>query len=283
MFDILKIIIALSCLLYASYHDLRTRLIPGWIWWLMGIPALIFYGIESYLRNPELLIMLVPLGAVLVEALIERDDLRNLEKTWPFFLMYLAAFGALMWGYISFKDDSMFLGALSATGISVFFFLLYSMNIIHGAADAKAMVMLSLLFYEYPPSLIGKDVPGVSVLFPFSLAVFLLASLIVALLPIYFLVSNLLKGDIGLPEMLFGHRMDIEEARKRKVWPMVLVEEGKIRRVLMPSKNMEIDWDAIENAGINRPWVTPKIPFILPITIGFVLSLLIGNPMAYFL
>ena len=282
MYDVLKIIIALGCLLYASYHDMKTRKIPSWIWWLMGIPALIFYGIDAYMSKKEMLIMLIPLAAVLIEALTERDDLRNIGSTWPFFLMYMAALAALLWGYSFYRNDSLFLSALSATGISVFFFALYSINILHGAADVKALVMLSLLFYGYPLSA-AQSAPYLSVLFPFSLSVMLLASLFGALLPIYFLILNLAKGNMRFPEMLFGYPMDIERARDEKVWPMLVIKDGRAKRMLLPPKYMDIDWDTMEKAGIRVVWVTPKIPFIVPITIGFMLTVILGNPLAYFL
>ncbi len=284
MYDELKIIIAISCLLYASYHDLKTRLVPKWIWWFMGIPALIFYGVEAYGRNPALLIMLLPLFGTLVEALVERDELSDIRVTWPFFLIYLVSFAGFVWGYITMRDEPLFLGALSAVAVSIFFFVLYYTNVIHGAADAKALVMLTLLFYRYPDftGLFAHNPPEeLSVLFPFSLSVLLLASLTVVLLPLYFLVLNLMKGDKSFPEMLLGYRLDIESARKRKVWPMLVVENGRPRRILLPRKYMEIDWDALENAGIKRLWVTPKVPFIVPITIGFVLTLIFGNPVFY--
>ena len=273
MYELVKIAIALSCLLYASYHDMRTRLIPSWIWWIMGISALIFYGLDAYMNDGKMLIMLVPMGAVLIEALVERDDMRNLRETWPFFILYLSGFGVLLWGYSEYRHDIMFLGALSATAISVLFFALYYSNIIHGAADAKALVMISLMFYFYPFS---SRTP-LSVVFPFSLLVLFYASLTVALSPIYFLIRNMARGNMRFPEMLFGYPEDIENAQKKKVWPMVKVENGKIKRALMPPKYMDIDWKAIEDAGLKEVWVTPKIPFIVPITIGFVIALLTGN------
>ncbi len=284
MLDILRIAIALSCLIYASYHDIKTRLIPSWIWWIMGLSALFLFSLDAYKEGKEFLLFSVPIAVVMIEALVERDDLRNVEKTWPFFLLYLSAIAVLLWGYGNYREKQIFLGALSATGISVFFFLLYSLNIIHGAADAKAMVMLSIMFYRYPFSMAGNGLEGeISVLFPFSLTVLFLASLIVALMPVYFLAINLMKGDVSFPEMLLGYRMKVAEAKKKKVWPMVRIVDGKLKRVLFPTKYMEIDWDAIENSGMDEVWVTPKIPFIVPITLGFILALIIGNPLTYFI
>lgn len=284
MYDEAKLLIALACLFYASYHDIKTRLIPGWIWWFMGVPALLFYGIEAYNRNPGLLIMLLPLSGVLIEALVEREELNNIRVTWPFFLIYLASFAGFVWGYITMKSELLFLESLSAAGVSIFFFVLYYSNIIHGAADTKALVMLSLLFYAYPELGIipHHAVPvAFTMLFPFSLSVLLFASLLVAVLPLYFTAVNIKKRDFSFPEMLFGYRMNIKDARKKKLWPMIKIENGKPRKVLLPRKYMDIDWDSLESAGIKDVWVTPKIPFIIPITLGFILALILGNPMQY--
>jgi len=81
--------------------------------------------------------------------------------------------------------------------------------------------------------------------------------------------------------MLFGTRMSIEDAKKKHVWPMERVDGGKVRTVLFPRSDDEADWDALREAGIDRPWVTPKVPFLVPLTLAVPFSLLLGNLLLY--
>ena len=84
-----------------------------------------------------------------------------------------------------------------------------------------------------------------------------------------------------MPEMLLGYRMDVKEAEKTFVWPMEKVVDGKRVRVLFP-KNIEDDTLAkLREHGAKRIWVTPKIPFIIPIFVGTLVAALVGTVFFY--
>jgi hypothetical protein len=81
--------------------------------------------------------------------------------------------------------------------------------------------------------------------------------------------------------MLFGVRMDVEEAKSKHVWPMEKVVDGQIRTALFPRADDEGDWESLRAAGVERPWVTPKVPFLIPMTLAIPFSLLAGNLLLY--
>jgi len=119
---------------------------------------------------------------------------------------------------------------------------------------------------------------------------------------------NVTKGDIGLP-MLFGYRMPLSEIPGKFVWLMerpqyrndygiklmTLVGEtsgmqswlreqmftGEIKTKYFPSKNasdsLDSDLHVLKNLGMDRVWVTPKIPFMVAILVGYVISFILGN------
>ncbi len=62
---------------------------------------------------------------------------------------------------------------------------------------------------------------------------------------------------------------------------MERVADGKVRTVLFPRPDDEIDWDALQAAGVDRPWGTPKVPFLVPLTLAVPFSLLMGNILLY--
>jgi hypothetical protein len=62
---------------------------------------------------------------------------------------------------------------------------------------------------------------------------------------------------------------------------MERVVDGAVRLVLFPRSDEEEGWDALREAGVERPWVTPKVPFLIPLTVAVPFSLLVGNPLLY--
>ena len=288
MYDEIKIVIAAFCLLYAAYHDMKTRLIPPWIWWVMGISGLLFYSVEAYTAGPELLIMLIPLAGILIEALVDRDEVINIRErkaNIPFIALYLLSAAAFLYAAVKFGESPLFMMSASAVLVSILYIGMYYADIVHGGADAKALIMLSLLFINYPKmwGLPYISPPHyLSIFLPFSFSVLFVGALIVSLTPIYFLAINISKGDHAFPEMLLGYRLPVRDAKGRKVWPMVVVDGGKVKKALFPRKNRDISWKDIEEAGMSEVWVTPKFPFVTYLLLAFLLMITLGNPLFLF-
>ncbi|MCA1811273.1 MAG: hypothetical protein LC623_04590 [Halobacteriales archaeon] len=143
-------------------------------------------------------------------------------------------------------------------------FYLFWLVRLFGGADAKGLMVLALLL---PPTVGGTPVPTV-------LGGLMLGSLLAGVgIPVVLLAWNLLHGRLTLPAALIGVPMDLAAARRAHVWPMqapVAGEPGRLRwRYLRHvGSNPGALLDALEAAGVRRPWVTPKIPFMLPLTVG---------------
>jgi prepilin signal peptidase PulO-like enzyme (type II secretory pathway) len=54
---------------------------------------------------------------------------------------------------------------------------------------------------------------------------------------------------------------------------------GERKFVYFPKEDEEENaiLDALQQAGVEKIWVTPKIPFLIPITISIVFSAVVGN------
>jgi prepilin signal peptidase PulO-like enzyme (type II secretory pathway) len=59
---------------------------------------------------------------------------------------------------------------------------------------------------------------------------------------------------------------------------MEKIKDGKQKLVYMP-KNFDIDEELaeFEKLGITDIWVTPKIPFMIPLLIGFLVAFFLGD------
>jgi len=234
-------------------------------------------------------LILVPILFLLVEAFVELPVLYDesgvnfLVVLW--FLLPVVTVGFLI--FSSFTDPDLW-PLLWIPGMMAVAFVFYYYGIIYGGADAKAVVVLAILL-PYYPVLHGITDHGASTqviesmqsLFPFTFVVLLNSSVIMLVLPVSYLILNLKRGDLEFPLMFFGYRTGIDKARGSFVWPMEFYEGGERKVILRPRGDEEDMFDSLK--GRKRIWVTPKIPFIVPMTIGFVISFLIGNPLMHLL
>jgi len=164
--------------------------------------------------------------------------------------------------------------------IIVLAYVSWYFHLLAGGADAKALMMLAALVpypLDWATSLPRwtSPLPPAAVSFANSLLVFLA-------LPLLFLVFNLLRGDVRFPTMLLGYTLSLDEAQRRFVWVTERVDDaGRVRQVLMSSK--QTPEEQAENiarlraAGRTRAWVTPKIPFMVPLFAGFLAAFVLGD------
>lgn len=160
---------------------------------------------------------------------------------------------------------------------------LWYFHLLAGGADAKAIMMLAILI----PFPVGWDLAGrVLPLWPSPLppafSVFANSLLVFLLIPLLFLVWNLAHRDLRFPAMFLGYTMGVDRAAKSFVWVTERVdEEGRVRQVLLSSKmsreEQAENLEALRRSGRTRVWVTPKIPFMVPLFGGYVAAFFVGD------
>lgn len=156
----------------------------------------------------------------------------------------------------------------------------YYTGLIAGGADAKALASLSLL--APLPLSAGWSQPLGSIL-PLVVTVLMNGLLVALAVPVLLTVWNLARRDIDSWRTVLGFRTRIDRVDLRVVWPLEYVdEEGEHHRAYTPGG---VPLDAYEpkrllEQGVERVWVTPKIPFLVPLSIGFAGAVLLGDPFA---
>jgi preflagellin peptidase FlaK len=172
----------------------------------------------------------------------------------------------------------------------VIFYGLYNLGVPKGGADTKALMALTVLFPTYiffSPILINstfidlaETFLGIGHLFPFAFSVLINATIITLFIPLSLLIYNASKKHMKFPQCIFGYKMDLKLIPEKHVWLMEHVDEnGNIHSVIFP-RGGELEnetMDKLKELGVKDVWVTPKIPFIIPMTIGFVLNFIVGN------
>lgn len=238
MLDILKILFCTPFLLYSCYSDIKTRRVTNKLWLLM-----------------------LALGSVFV-----------VYDIWNYGFPYL------FWIFIS-------------TGLTfVFVYILFQLGVF-GGADAKSLIVLSIIFPVYP-NYLGFPIHAPLPLFKdfFAFGIFENAILLTIVVPLGLAFYNLSKMGLHIDKPLYafiGFKINISELSQKR--HIKLIEGFEIInneiKFFFKQGGVELDEEVInelKNAsekGLIKDgvWVTPGLPFMIPITLGFFVSLIYGN------
>jgi archaeal preflagellin peptidase FlaK len=198
--------------------------------------------------------------------------------------IHLGGLGALLMGVDLFITHELeWLHVAIAALLAAVAYLLWRMRLLAGGADAKAIMALAVLAPASAAwSLGATSWPWLPSLLPAALVAFITASLVMSLFPLGFIVANLARGHVHWPAMALGYRLPLEEARRRFVWIVERIDdEGRLRHRLMPSRldaqALEEQARRLEAHGITDVWVTPKVPFMVPLLVGWVAAYTVGD------
>ncbi len=229
---LVKFLIGLFFLVWASRMDLRTRIVPNRIWKLFVISAAPFTIYELlFYPHPTLEIFLA--------------------LTQLFFVSGLA----LAFYYLGF----------------------------YGGADAKALIVLSVLFPFYP------EFGPFPVLFrgiSFSFSTLANSVMFAPAFALYFLITNAVREGLdGLRESplycFIGRRVYADKIPPHHSLLEYVDESGnfvRVKRAVEPDEEMiRALKDARKRGEIEKIWVTPQIPFIVFMTIGYAVSFFLGD------
>jgi preflagellin peptidase FlaK len=164
--------------------------------------------------------------------------------------------------------------------IMIFFmYILFQLRLIFGGADAKAIMALAILT-PLKPSIFGF--PLLTSIMPFSWIIFSNSVVLFLILPFSLFIYNIYKKNIEVPYCFLGYRMKIEDAKERYVWPLEKIVNGKRKFSYMP-KNFNIgdELKVFEKKHVSEIWVTPKVPFMIPLLAGFISSFILGDVLFY--
>ena len=120
---------------------------------------------------------------------------------------------------------------------------------------------------------------AIRVAFPFSLVVWVDAAIVSLAVPIGLFLYNAVRRDLAFPQAFLGYRTPLDP-RPRHAWLMErITDAGEHVLVLFPKRGTDpaAQVARLQARGIRRAWVTPQIPFMVPLFVGFVLAFVMGN------
>lgn len=260
----IAIVFTILVLISASIHDVRSREVPDYHWILLcgAAVAMAFYDHEIGCA------LLITAGYVLLSAYMFSPRLVGV----PGILTLSVACVLLLLAYLLFSAES----ALVTLSMSIILLALYHIGLLRGGADAKALISLAMLFPSYPEigHILWDPVYPEAYVFNPVLSILLLALLLSLLSVNRIMWINHMNGDCGFSE----YKMDLDEARKAFVWPREDIVNGQKVRAKI-TEDVKSVYDRLEAAGEEQVWVTPMIPFVLPITLAFAFIMILGSPL----
>lgn len=226
------------------------------------------------------------------------------------FIWYAVSAAGLLMGALEYQStnpiDVMLgngdpLGTLWWKTLSVLFVILildaaWRFRLLHGGADAKALMWVAILIPDWStvPLSLTDATSTALVALPPSLALLMWGGLSFLAIPFILLIRNITSGNIsGFGDIrLAWHasKIDLDQVLQKHVWLLTTVIElpdgttGTHHRTRAPRTTptreaLESSVQALANAGVEKVWVSSKLPllvFLLPAILPLVL---LGDPM----
>lgn len=285
-FSVVRMAAAIAVLAYASLLDLRTRRVPNGYWIGLSVLGLVLLSGQIIADDGPLahLAILLPIILILADVFVEARVSGKAARTIAI-AEYASAIIVLVLLSLEYGSDEYFRHLITVPAMMLVVVLLYMLDAVKGGADAKALISLAILFPFYPnissAPLLSPETAELEIFIPFTFAVLVTAAIIVAVTPIGFLVKNIANKELRFPQALLGYRMNTEDARGKHVWLMERVVGGEHLTYTRPKAEEDLarELSLLEKAGYRRVWVTPKVPFIVPMLVGLVVCATLGNPL----
>lgn len=290
--DLPRVLVGLGFLVVAAGMDWRKRLVKDEVWVAMGAVALALVEVDLVGSGaPWPLHLVTAATAILFFAVFFGKELWD-DEGFHFRIGRILAFllvPLLLVAAFALEDPGWFdayVRLLTMPAMILVAHALYYVGALRGGADAKAVMALALLVPGVYPHLGGFPIltpppyaaPALALFFPFAFVVLVNAAILVLVVPIALLVRNAAKGDAKLPRALFGYPVPIDGI-PRYAWLMDRIEDGKPVHVYMPRRKEDREEQVrlLREHGFTRVWVTPQLPFVVALLLGYGLAVVVGN------
>ncbi|MBD13546.1 MAG: hypothetical protein CMJ72_00085 [Planctomycetaceae bacterium] len=319
-----RLSVLVVCFGGAAWLDHKTRRVSNDWWWGWAKPTLFLLMLELLILEAGWMIWLTASAVVAFAstALIGIPDFNDIRKgskldvavtIWYFVSGVGLVMGAMEYVPVlmDYFDPSipmdtesaltkaaLLWGQMILMGIVLLFFeMAWRFRMLHGGADAKAMMLATLLL----PSWVGAAFPlylddsAMSTSMPPALSLLIWAGLAFLVLPLIMLARNAGRGDLRPLSMSWhASKMALGEITNNHVW---LLEEvidkpdgtrGVTRRMRpVRGSRAETEIEQVLNElaeyGVENAWVTAKHPFLLFVFPAILPLVLFGDPIVWIL
>ncbi|MBR69120.1 MAG: hypothetical protein CMA86_06390 [Euryarchaeota archaeon] len=302
---------------WAAWMDHKNRRVPNEHWIVWAKPAVFIWALDLMVQGADWTIYLTAAGVVAYASIsvFGRPTLKDARAgSWMdrwFLIWYAAAAVGTVAGALRYQDvtpmdvilnqgDS--LGILwwktAAVFLVIFFIdLAWRMRLLHGGADAKALMWVTLVFPTWAtvPLPFAADASQSVVALPVSIALLIWGGLAFLLIPVVMLALNLKDGHLrGLSDLkLAWHasKIPLDDVAKRHVWLLTdtmsmpngeerIVHRSRAPRQTPTDEVMQAHVERLRALGVDEVWVSFKMPLLVFLFPAVLPLVLVGDPTA---
>ena len=312
-----RVLSLLVGLFWAAYLDLKSRRVPNAFWITWASPAIFLWTLELLILETPWYIFATAAGVVAYASMsvlgtpsfqdiMKKSYVDIVVTIWYIFALFGILVGLYHHGNVNFLDlvngnademSSIWWSTILAAIPILIFDLAWRLRLIHGGADAKALMWVAILIpsWNVVNVVYPENMDNAIIVLPPSISLLIWGGFIFLLLPFVMVIKNLATHGMG-PLRLIWHaeRMPLSEVKQKHVWllsemmAMPSGDYGVHHRTRAPrrtptSEELDAQIEALKEANIEMVWVTRKYPLLVFLIPALLPWYLLGGPMAWFM
>ena len=300
---------------WAAWMDHRERRVANEHWIVWAKPAIFIWALDLMVQGADWTIYLTA-AAVVAYASVSvfgRPTIKDaLNGSWmdrTFLFWYAAGAVGVVAGALRYQattpvevllDNGDALGMLwwrtAALFLVIFFIdMAWRLRLLHGGADAKALMWVSLVFPTWAsvPLPFGSVGETTVVALPVSISLLIWGGLAFLFIPFIMLSLNISRGDVkrlgDLRMAWHASMLAVDEVAKRHVWLLTdtmemptgehrVVHAARAPRSTPSAEELEERLKSLRGHGVDRVWVSHKMPLLVFLFPAVLPLVLIGDP-----
>ncbi len=300
---------------WAAWMDHKDRRVPNEHWIVWAKPAIFIWALDLMVQGADWTIYLTA-AAVVAYASVSvfgrptlGDALRGSWMDRSFLLWYMAGAIGVIAGALKYQSTSPVdvllndgdpLGMLWWRTVSVMAVVLlidvaWRLRLLHGGADAKALMWVSLLFPGWAAVPLPMNGMGEEALvaLPVSIALLIWGGLAFLFIPFFMLALNFKRGSVrrlgDLRLAWHASMMSIDDVAQRHVWLLTATmqlptgERHVVHSTRAPRKTPTVEelnthLAELRELGVDEVWVSHKMPLLVFLFPAVLPLVLFGDP-----
>lgn len=304
----------------AAWMDHNDRRVPNEHWIEWSKPAIFIWALDLMVQGADWTVYLTASAVVAYAStsVLGRATLRDARDgsvvDRVVLVWYAASMIGVVAGALAFQsttpmdvvlDDGDAMGilwwkTLGVGAVIAVVDLAWRFRLLHGGADAKALMWVALLFPSWAtvPLSLSSVTDEALVVLPVALALLMWGGLAFFAIPCLMLVKNALNGHIrtlaDLRLAWHATRIPLDDVQRRHVWLLTstmampdgsvhVVNTARAPRFTPSADEVALQVEGLANLGVEKVWVSMKIPLLVFLWPAMVPLVLFGEPTALLL
>ena len=302
---------------WAAWMDHKDRRVGNEHWMVWVKPAIFLWALELIAQEADWTIFLTASAVVAYAStsIIGRPTLSDIfsgnkmdliVSSW--YVLSLAGIigGSMKYGDVSPLDvlvgnetgsAALWWGTLSGLLTILIIDLAWRFRLIHGGADAKALMLVAILIPSWDTMPLISDKTSESlVALPPSLALLMWGGLTFILIPLILLIKNILNSNISsitdLKLSWHASKMKLSKVRDSHVWLLTSIiqlpdgsskvyHKSRAPRRTPSDEELENSIKELEDFDVEEVWISYKLPLLVFLFPAIIPLALLGDPISY--